>query len=97
MTVPPWRCERPTFEQREQNSPHRPEVKMQHDIEPDRVLVGCHLQFRKLASGLVRNGHSIEPNLIAIGQDFPEDCLNLAQDLREAPWISRVFAHFLPS
>ena len=29
--------------------------------------------------------------------DFPDEPLILAQDLRETPWFSRVFARFLPS
>src|SRR5262245_38871585 len=29
--------------------------------------------------------------------DFPDGPLNLAQDLREAPWFSRSFARCLPS
>jgi hypothetical protein len=32
-----------------------------------------------------------------LNPDFPDEPLSMAQDLREPPWFSGVFAPFLPS
>ena len=37
------------------------------------------------------------PLVLRLSPDFPDEPLSLAQDLRESPWFSRVFARFLPS
>ena len=46
---------------------------------------------------LLASREALAPALKSLTPDFPDEPLNLAQDLREVPWISRCFAHFLPS
>jgi len=44
------------------------------------------------------HGCSLAQKAVAFfNPDFPDEPLSLAQDLREPPWISRVFSLFLPS
>jgi hypothetical protein len=59
-----------------------------HDVHTT-PLLASDLDHRELAVQHFGRGTSLTP-------DFPDEPLNLAQDLREAPWISRCFSHFLP-
>jgi serine/threonine-protein kinase len=48
--------------------------------------------------GLVYKARHLRLNrFVALTPDFPDEPLSMAQDLREPPWFSGVFALFLPS